>query len=122
MEKIHKTDYKVLKYFSDNTRIDVLKQKQDKECKIEDKVEKRLIKLGYIDFNSKAKNLYHEEHVITKKGNEHYLKLRENWRKDLTIYIAIVALLIAIVSAYYSYQSHLEILSIVNQTINNTIP
>lgn len=121
MDKIHKQDYAALRICAKYTRAELQVQKQRKNCEIDIMVENRLKKLGYIDFRENSKNLHHPDYVLTKEGERKYMELREIWRKDWTLYIAILALVIATLSAYYSYQSHQYVSTFFsNMTSNNS--
>lgn len=103
MEEIHKEDYKALKYFADNTKVDFLKAKQDGNNSINILVKERLSKKGYIDFKDNSQNLYNPKYVITNKGNEYFLQLREIWRKDWTLWISTISIILAIFAFLKSF-------------------
>lgn len=105
MEEIYKEDYKALKECAIYTKIDLLKQKQDGQYSIDKKEEKRLKDLGYIDFNENSTNLYHPEHILTIKGEEQYLKLKEINHKNWAFWFGFFALIIAIISLYFTGKS-----------------
>ena len=100
MEKIFKEDYEALKECASHTRAELKVFKEQGDYEITDKEEKRLIELEYIDWKDKSKRLSHKDFILTKQGEEAYRQLRDNWRKDLSLMISILALAISIIAFF----------------------
>ena len=119
MKRLYKKDYEALEHYVEKSRIDILKEKQDKKYPISKETENRLINEEYIDFNEKANNLYNLEHIITISGEKRYVELREEWRKNVTLYVAIGILVVAIITWISLQQSNREIINLINSTLIN---
>ena len=101
MEKSYVEDYDALKYYVNNTRDYILKDKNNPVSKEE---ENKLISLKYIDWNENPKDLYNSEYIYTVKGNEQYLKLKEIWQKNWAFWLALGAIIIASINLYLYYK------------------
>lgn len=102
MEESYEEDYNALKYYVDNKRDFILK---DKKNPVSREVEKRLEDLKYIDYNKESDDLYHPDYIFTKKGNEQYLKLKEIWQKNWAFWLALAAFLLAVFNLYLYYKN-----------------
>src|SRR3989344_6613328 len=99
MEKIHKKDFEALKVCATRSSADIILEEEEYEKgPLSQEQKRRLEKLGYIDWNEKSSKLYNGGFVLTKTGMVEFLKLKELWRKDITIILAIIATTISLIS------------------------
>ena len=100
MEKLHKQDYNALKIYTNNTRAELQVQKQNKIYNIEPEEEKRLIELGYIDWNENSKKIYRPEFIVTIIGSETFLKLKSEHTRDIKLWILIGTAIITLLKLF----------------------
>lgn len=98
MEKSYKEDYDALKYYINNTREEILK---DKNSPVNKKEENKLLDLGLITFDKNSKDLYNQEYIFTQRGNEQYLKFKEIWQKNWAFWFSLGAIIISLVNLYF---------------------
>ena len=76
MENIELEDYYSLKDFMKYDKESINKHKQKGTFWIKQEQEKRLIELGYIDFDENSNFLYNPKYFATKKGYQEFCRLR----------------------------------------------
>lgn len=125
MEELEKKDYKALQKYIRYSRAAIKLAQERKSPLISSEDEERMINLNYIQWAERpSNNLHHPDYFITKDGYKEYCRLEEKYKKDITLYAAIGAVLIALISLYYTYQSNKDFsnaINLINQTISSML-
>ena len=103
MEDREKEDYKSLKICFGSDRGWLESWKISEKPLIKEKQEKRLLELGYIDWDKNSKNLYHPSHILTIKGYEKFCELRNIRQKDFGLWGVGISLLISFIALLKSF-------------------
>lgn len=99
MEAIYSNDYKALKYYSKNTRAEILVEKQRGTYNIKEETENRLFNLGCISWKENNK-LYHKNFILTLSGEEFYLKLKRISHTNINYTYWIIGIILGLIYIY----------------------
>ena len=100
MNKLDKSFYGALRFLANNSRAEIKVMDEQKSTDYDDavpkEVETTLKQFGYVDLKGNSK------YIITQSGLQQLRDLEMIRHRDLTIYISVVALIIAVISFAFS--------------------